>query len=453
MQCLFSFKADLNVLEEVESELIVDITYLSQLLRRHCRNGTFKNFQYLLQRRILDKKDDNLHKILTSHDKDGYALLHCAAEGGSIDIFKALIGATDKIQVGDTTHDGRTVLHIACKNNHISLCRFLLFDKKYKKCLLNELSHTNWSAAHFTAAGGCIEMLNLLEDNGLVITNETTNGLNILDIACLHGHEGLCKDLMSRDDLNLRIDKTDAHGWTIAHFAAMVGVYYVIDYLIEKNIQPMKTKRHKTILHVCCEYGNYEICKRILNHYKDIIYEKDDEDWNALHYAAKGGNLNVFKEVEKIFKRRTRLCELTRDERTVLHIACINKSIEICQYICNEKSYQRILYSKGEFKDWTAAHYVAIEVKDDGKEEELIRILVKSKIDLKAVSKDKLTVLGVACEHRNRNLINYLLKNHSELLGFGIPYLKNAAKTSNDENIELQINEALDNYKGEKVDI
>lgn len=239
------FPADLNVLEEVESELIVDITYLSQLLRRHCRNGTFKNFQYLLKRRILDKKDDNLHKILKSHDKDGYALLHCAAEGGSIDIFKALIDATDEIQVDDTTHDGRTVLHIACKNNHISLCRFLLFDKDYKKRLLNELSQTKWSAANFNAAGGCIEILNLLEYNGLVITNETTNGLNILDIACLHGHEELCKDLMNRDDLSLRVDKTDAHGWTIAHFAAMVGIYYVIDHLIEKKFSRRKLSDKK----------------------------------------------------------------------------------------------------------------------------------------------------------------------------------------------------------------
>lgn len=150
--------------------------------------------------------------------------------------------------------------------------------------------------------------------------------------------------------------------------------------------------------------------------------------------------------MEKFFKRRTRLCELTRDERTVLHIVCINKSTEICQYICDEKSYERIIYSKGEFKDWTAAHYVAVEIKEDEKEEELIRILVKRKIDLKAVSTDELTVLGVACEHRNRNLINYLLKNHSELLGVGTPDLKKAAKASNDENIERQINEALENY-------
>lgn len=163
--------------------------------------------------------------------------------------------------------------------------------------------------------------------------------------------------------------------------------------------------------------------------------------------------MKLYKKVENFFKKRTHLCEITRDERTVLHIACINKSIEICKYICNEKSYEGIINSKGEFKDWTAAHYVAVEIKQDGTEEKLIRMLVKSGIDLKAVTTDGLTVLGVACEHRNRNLIKFLLKNHNELLGVGKPYLKNAAKASNDENIEFQVKEALKNYKGKQIDI
>lgn len=62
---------------------------------------------------------------------------------------------------------------------------------------------------------------------------------------------------------------------------------------------------------------------------------------------------------------------------------------------------------------------------------------MKSKIDLKVVLKDKFIVLGVVCEYWNKNFINYLLKNYSELLGVGILYLKNVVKVLNDESIEF----------------
>lgn len=133
-------------------------------------------------------------------------------------------------------YDGWIVLYIVCKNNYIFLCRFLLFDKKYKKCFLSEFLYINWSVVYFIVVGGCLEILNFFEDNGLVIINEIINGLNIFDIVCLYGYEGFCKDLMSCDDLNLWIDKIDVYGWIIVYFVVMVGVYYVIDYLIEKNI-------------------------------------------------------------------------------------------------------------------------------------------------------------------------------------------------------------------------
>lgn len=396
----------------------------------------------------MEKKDDaNAQKILTSRDTDGYTLLHYAAEGGSICIFRALINATDKIKVDDTTYDGRTVLHIACKNNRFLLCRWILFENTFKALLLNKISNPGWNAAHYAAAGGSIKILNLLKDNSLKITDETQNGLNILDIACLYKNKELCKVLMNRGDLNLPLDKSDLHGWTIAHFAAMVGNIDVFYRLMEKNINPIKTKRAQSILHICCEYGNHDICQKILKNYEGIVYDKDDEGWNALHYAAKGGNLKVYKEVEVCFKNRSLLCEITRDERTVLHIACINNSTKICQYICNEKAYKGIINSKGEYNDWTAAHYVAVKFKEDGAEEELIRILVHSGLDLRAVTSGGLTVLGVACQYRNRTLINYLLREHNGLLGVGIPFLRNAAKDSNDEWIEFQINLALKNYK------
>lgn len=182
-----------------------------------------------------------------------------------------------------------------------------------------------------------------------------------------------------------------------------------------------------------------------------MVYDKDDEDWNTLHYAAKGGNLVVFKKIETFFNER--LCETTRDERTVLHIACINNRVEICQYICNQKQYKNIINSRGEFRDWTAAHYVAVEERHDGTEKSLIRILVNGGIDLCATTVDGLTVLGVACEHRNRNLINFLLNEYYELLGVGKKYLETAAKASNDKYIEARIKEALQNYHGKTVNV
>lgn len=41
--------------------------------------------------------------------------------------------------------------------------------------------------------------------------------------------------------------------------------------------------------------------KKILKCNGKMVHDKDEEDWNALHYAAKGGNLELFKEIETFF--------------------------------------------------------------------------------------------------------------------------------------------------------
>ncbi|XP_052678992.1 putative ankyrin repeat protein RF_0381 isoform X2 [Crassostrea angulata] len=455
---------DLQVLGKLQGELVFEDIYLSLLLRRHCRNGVFKNFIYLLETRIMKKQkneyDVNLLKILTTRDENGFTLLHYAAEGGSVDIVKALIKAVDeanehlemedRTNIDDTTHDGLTVLHIACKNKNRSLCRHLLIDENYKD-LLYKKSKQDWNAAHFAAMGGDEHIMNMLGSRDLDIKDVTKNGLNIFDIACIHNNTEMCKDLMSREDLKLPLDKSDLRGWTIAHFAAMAGNADIIDYLIAKKVQMVKTKNQKTILHVCSEFGNEELCKKILKHFGKMVHDKDEEGWNALHYAAKGGNLGIFKKIERFFQGR--VCETTDDERTVLHIACINNRTDICHYICNKESYKDIINSTGEFRGWTAAHYVAVEERHDGTEETLIRTLVDGGINIKSTTVDGLTVLGVACEHRNGNLINFLLNEYNDLLGVGIEYLETAAKASNDDYIVARIQEALKHYNGEIVHV
>ena len=78
-------------LDELDSEHLVEDMDQLILLRRHCLDGAYENFKYLLFKNILGKEDQSLLSILHSRDKIGSSLLHYAAEGGSKDILETLL--------------------------------------------------------------------------------------------------------------------------------------------------------------------------------------------------------------------------------------------------------------------------------------------------------------------------------------------------------------------------
>lgn len=436
----YFFVADLQVQLEIESELTFDDIYLSLLLRRHCRNGAFESFNYLLQKKVLESKDINRLKLLTAHDKDGYTLLHCAAAGGSKDIFKALKEATRKIKIDDTTYGGHTVLHIACKHKKLCMCAYLLSDENNANLLLNKKSNQGWNAAHFADVGGSMGILELLASKELDIKSETNNGLNVLHIASIHKHTEMCKRLIEGEETKTLIDKADAHGWNIAHFSAMVGDNGIFDLI--KSVNNVKTHRQKTILHIGCEHGHLDFCTSVLKSQPNFLYDIDDEEWNALHYAAKGGNLDLFKKMEETL-RESKFATIDNG-KTVLHIACINNQVKIGRYICiPDSEYHKMINKPTKLKKWTAAHSVAVEIKEDGSEKKLIELLHNGGLDLKYTTVDGYTVLGIACEHRNKRLIAYLIERRPYLLNIEQTKLKEVAEATNDEEVILKITDAL----------
>lgn len=440
------------ILKELECEHTFEDISLLQLLREHCLLGAFENFDYLLKARILDKKDKNLLKILEARDKDGRTLLHHAAEGGSKEIFKSLRKECPQLSVADTAANGYTVLHLACKSRKYDMCAFLLSDNNYKD-LLGKQSSQGWNAAHFAAVGGSVKIMNLLKDKKLDITSSTKNGLSILDIACIHNHTDMCNDLIKRikqKQLYLSLEKYDARGWTISHFVAMVGNKDIFDKLTDSRVMKLKTNSKKTVLHICCEYGHSKLCKEIIMKHADMLHDEDENGWNALHYAAKGGNLDVFKEIDKALDcdiSLDNLCKETDDGKTALHICCIYKHVKLCGYICEKLKSDRNLINKKTKKLWTAAHYVAVEIKQDGSEEKLICILVENGMDIKSVTVDNYTVLTVACEHRNYRLIDFLIMNYPSLLDIETSKLEKVAEETKDKNIDSKIRDSILKHK------
>lgn len=428
---------------------MVEDMELLLLLRRHCLHGAFENFYYLLKSRILNKKDDKVLSILESRDREGCSLLHYAAAGGSKDILEKLLAHCTKRKVDDVNHSGHTVLHIACKYDNVDICKFLLSDDGRIDLLLTKESRSKWNAAHFTAVCGKFSIFQYLHGKEkLDINCVTLNGLNILHIACIHNHTDFCQKLIERhEELGLSLETSDPRGWSVAHFAAKVGNKDIFQLFMHKKFTSFKTHHKKSILHICCEHGHFDLCKLIVEESPFIgglLDDIDDEGWTALHSAAKGGNLEVFKLIERTLASTDPLeclVKETYNRKTVLHICCIHKHVEICKYICDKLKSTPHKINKVTRKYWTAAHYVAVEIKQDGTEEKLIKILVDAGIDLQAKSDEGKTVLTVAIEHRNKNLVDYLLDYHPKLVKIERAKLRDVAGFDNE--IETKIENAL----------
>lgn len=297
------------ILQELECGQPFEDMHLLLLLRRYCRQRAFENFDYLLKSKFLSREDHDLSKILADYDKTGLTLLHYAAEVGSTDIFKTHIKACPQIPLYNAAQS-ITVLHVACENKRYNMCAFLLSDDKYKHLLPKKSSH-GCSAAHFTAVGGSIQILKLLKSKKLDITNVTNNRLNVIDISCIFNHTAMCTYLIKRcqqKQLNISFDKSDARGWTIAHLAAMVENKGILKLLTGHKVMQSKTHIKNTILHICCEYGHdAALYYEVLEVREMLLHDVNEFGWNALHFSAKGGNLNVFKGIEKALDPNTTL--------------------------------------------------------------------------------------------------------------------------------------------------
>ena len=385
--------------------------------------------------------------MLDSVDKDRCSLLHDAAKGGSVDILETLLKHCSERNLNDRDHLDHTLLHIACKHGRYDMCAFLLSKEDYRKSQMNIKSKHHWNAAHFTAECGNYRIFELLRTKKFDdIKSETANGLNILDIACIYNQIDFFKEIIAKhSELKPLLDKSDARGWNITHIAARIGNKDILEFLlngyIDIEVAKEKTHHEKTILHICCENGDYELCKFSVEneHLNVMLGDIDHNRWNALHFCAKGGNLDAFKYIKYIKSKNIR-DDGTIDSKTALHICCIHKHLKIAKYLCDEINSQGKNINELKTKRWwTPAHYVAVEIKQDGSEEKLIRILVDAGIDLTAKTEERKTVLIIACEHRNKTLVQYLVDNHPELLKIEPDLIKQAAK------YDAEIKKIIDN--------
>lgn len=450
---------------------LVDFTIedeqLFNLLKRQCLHGVYSAFEHLMRTRV--KKSDKEY-IFEQRDKNGCILLHYAAQGGNTIILDVILVILEKKCpnvnfLEEKCIRGQCALHFAIKHQHKNMIDHIIKLHSDKRNQNAESTATHqeseidtvrgeFSPVHLAAWFGDTQLLTTLMENGFEINRKTRNGLSILDIACMKQLCGesetefqFCEHLIINNLLKPNdLSKTDMSGWNIAHYASLSN--FKLFKCIASNdevreLLMVKTKASKTCLHIACEFGKTDIVRFIAGHFtlKKLIPEKDKLGWNALHFAAKGGELNILECLLKI--EGMEIDSKTHDGKTLLHIACIHKKTEICKFLIkqfgkNKDKCKELLNIKTTNNKLTAAHYLAVEKKEDGSEREILKMLINTKqVDFSAINSSGLTVLEFAVNHLNKELIECILSaTYREVFQINAKILEKCKKYANDDSIK-----------------
>lgn len=95
-----------------------------------CEDGNIEDFDFHLKKELRSRT-----YLLKRTDKNGWNVLHMAAKGGNIRIFRSLV--SENLDLCDKTHNQMTVLHIASKFGNYDICEYILNNEilRFKSCV------------------------------------------------------------------------------------------------------------------------------------------------------------------------------------------------------------------------------------------------------------------------------------------------------------------------------
>ncbi|XP_067660118.1 putative ankyrin repeat protein RF_0381 [Haliotis asinina] len=262
---------------------------------------------------------------------------------------------------------------------------------------INSMGKGHMTPVMHAAKDGNREMFDLLVKEGADLSLVDVGDRNILHLACIGGNLQIVKYVLAQKigDINTR----DMNGRTPVLHAASAGHKDVFDVLVEAGAHLSLLDGDKeTILHVACEGGNVEIIKHLLKQDFVDIDTRDISGWTPVMYGARHGHKNVF---DVLVDKGADLSLVGRHKTNILHFACVGGNVEIIKYLLK---YNIVDIDSRLDKGWTPIMQGASEGHKN-----VFDVLVKAGADLSLVAGNKETILHVACEGGNVEIIKYLL--------------------------------------------
>lgn len=148
-----------------------------------------------------------------------------------------------------TVHFNNQALWAAAEKGDLATIKSLVMNGKNKHPIeLNSKGPDEWTALHFAAYENHVEIENFLIQNGANINSNTRFLRTALHISTIRGHMETVRILC---DNKINIDSQDEDGNTALHFAVENDYPDIVEFLLKKTQNILKTNTGKYPMDVC----------------------------------------------------------------------------------------------------------------------------------------------------------------------------------------------------------
>ncbi len=226
------------------------------------------------------------------------------------------------------TFEGKEIslLHWAALYNQVEIVSALLNLKN--KPNLNATDPEGFTALHYAAREGHVEMVEILIEAGAFIHCKSKDNRTPLFLAVKRGHTAVVKKLLEHKNITSSITQEldDGEIQRLVTVAFNQGNYHFIPMLLNAASRYEDKILHNdqtvSLLHWAASNNHVEIVRALLKHKNQPNLDtKDSIEFTALHYAAREGNIEI---VEKLIEAGATVHCTSNKGNTPLFLAVYN---------------------------------------------------------------------------------------------------------------------------------
>ncbi|KAJ3166788.1 hypothetical protein HK101_011874 [Irineochytrium annulatum] len=367
----------------------------NNLFHLACSNGRVEILKYLMP--LMPETVG-----FSTADSQGWRCVHFAAFGGSIATLEILMNKGEALDT--KAPDGKTILHIAAASGKLDVLKFavplIMTD-------LTSVTNKGWTCQHFAVQYGDREVLEYLVSQGVSLEVRTSDGLNVLHVACFRNKLDILHYLVPLMPSTVTVNATVNVGWSCMHFAIEKASSEMLDYLLSCGSDlALRSRDGRTFLHHACLHGRLDLLDRLVAACAPAgvgIDTLDGAGMTCLHVAAQAGLAGV---VEKLLTIGASVEAEAADGRNALHIACggCGAGALACVEALAEGRSEMLLESKRKADGWTCVFFAV----QKGSMEIVTYLVGTAKQRLDVLDANGCNLLEVACGGGQPKMLMFL---------------------------------------------